>query len=802
MKGRLLAVLTFVVLGLCVFSCSDEQGPIPQNGAADTPIDRTRSDLGTDAQTVDSTQDGVEGDQNPTTDTVVDTDVPSDGDLDDDGLSDDCELSVEGLDPTSADSDNDGLDDGEEDANLNCEVDEGETDPTNQDTDADGITDGGEALYECDPLDPDTDDDGIYDGHEIAFSHTDPTDPDSDDDGCLDGVEDPDGDGRVGSCGPDEYDSSCAEGETDPNNPDTDGDGVGDCDEVEYVVCAPDVVREPDLLRLEAYDVTLAVEPLAPNGPIDLSTPDTAVTIGTYVDDEPLNISAFLIALDPPDGETVPSALAEGLVAASEAILTDASRRTSGRSVLTHDGYDALVEIVIEFPTEQTPSELRLELIAQLANSDVGDLTLDSSVVTTGHEDGLVAVFEVLVRDAELYLVVGAVTTQIQYDDISQMTGIRVDDLTGGTAVAGFGALLEPACVSYVVTSRPAVDFIWSIDGSGSMGDERDAVALFADDFVTILDRLDIDYRFGVLGGQCEFLGGDSSVSPEARGLVAGADFDCAGSFPFVPPTPGGSNGRLCENRFLTDPAEIHDCILQATEWGGEFTLSMGSVAIDRALPRTRDAEAKVRPNSEIVLVVVTDEHEQSFEDILDWMTDVVDGPDTPAQQAQLDAIVERYTTFLGRPEIAATVFGIYWVPGEVCDTGAEVAFGIHQVVLETGGTAGSLCLDDITTTLEAIGEAASGLASSFRLLGRPVSLTIKVATAAPAEPGVEVDRSRENGFDYDGAVNRILFTGDSTPSDGDEVTISYQRWIGGTIGCESDDDCPLKFFCRDGECI
>lgn len=79
--------------------------------------------------------------------------MPSDGDLDDDGLSDDCELSVDGLDPNSADSDSDGLDDGEEDANLNCEVDEGETDPTNQDTDADGITDGGESLCDCDPLD-------------------------------------------------------------------------------------------------------------------------------------------------------------------------------------------------------------------------------------------------------------------------------------------------------------------------------------------------------------------------------------------------------------------------------------------------------------------------------------------------------------------------------------------------------------------------------------------------------------------------------------------------------------------------
>jgi hypothetical protein len=350
------------------------------------------------------------------------------------------------------------------------------------------------------------------------------------------------------------------------------------------------------------------------------------------------------------------------------------------------------------------------------------------------------------------------------------------------------------------------------------MGTERESVAGYAEEFVRILGEFDIDYRLGVIGGQCQFIANDTEgISPEAIGLLRGADTDCIGSFPVPIPgfgTFGGGNGHLCdpdcsglfactgEGRFVTSSSEFQTCVEQMSAFGGEFTLSMGAIAISRALPRAEGVETKIRPGAEVVLVVITDEHDQYFEDVLDWMTAAVDGPRTPDEEAALQAIVDRYLAYLGLPNVAATVFGIYWVPGETCAGGAEVAFGIHEVVTGTGGTAGSICLSDITATLEEVARASSGLASSYRLAGRPVALTLQVAAAASGEESAAVDRSRIDGFDFDGTVNRIIFIGDSVPEDTDEVTISYQRWVGGTLGCEDDDDCPGKYYCRAAECI
>ncbi len=65
------------------------------------------------------------------------------------------------------------------------------------DSDDDGIDDGDEVENGTDPLDPDSDDDGLDDGEEDDLG-TDPNDSDSDDDGEDDG-EDPDPADRLGS---------------------------------------------------------------------------------------------------------------------------------------------------------------------------------------------------------------------------------------------------------------------------------------------------------------------------------------------------------------------------------------------------------------------------------------------------------------------------------------------------------------------------------------------------------------------------------------------------------------------------
>jgi hypothetical protein len=120
-------------------------------------------------------------------------------------------------DPTKPDSDNDGLNDGDEDKNHNGAFDNGtdETNATYADTDHDGINDGTEVngfymtimgVYKkivTDPLTNDTDGDGIpdgieYTGYDIGPEggnaiwtgvRTDPSNPDSDGDGLGDGQE-------------------------------------------------------------------------------------------------------------------------------------------------------------------------------------------------------------------------------------------------------------------------------------------------------------------------------------------------------------------------------------------------------------------------------------------------------------------------------------------------------------------------------------------------------------------------------------------------------------------------------------
>jgi len=152
-------------------------------------------------------------------------------------------------DARDQDTDNDGLEDGSEDSDLDGAADVTETDPLDADSDDDGINDGDENTFLLNPLDDDSDNDMLNDGLEIGrttgipsgtsdelaipytgtnpswvpdsnnSSVTDPLDDDSDNDNISDGDEDSDLDGDVDIT------------ETDPVDADTDDDGINDYDE-------------------------------------------------------------------------------------------------------------------------------------------------------------------------------------------------------------------------------------------------------------------------------------------------------------------------------------------------------------------------------------------------------------------------------------------------------------------------------------------------------------------------------------------------------------------------------------------
>jgi hypothetical protein len=167
--------------------------------------------------------------------TAIATQGAADGaDDDNDGLTNAAEDEA-GTDPNLADTDEDGLTDGEETAETG-------TSPLSADTDSDGVLDGDEVTQGTDPLDGlagapagddsaidetpaaeptspdveavpgDSDGDGLEDAIEVELG-TDPGDLDTDDDGLTDG---------------DEYYVQ----QTGTRNPDTDGDGVVDGDEI------------------------------------------------------------------------------------------------------------------------------------------------------------------------------------------------------------------------------------------------------------------------------------------------------------------------------------------------------------------------------------------------------------------------------------------------------------------------------------------------------------------------------------------------------------------------------------------
>ena len=129
-----------------------------------------RSGRGTDPTSEDSDGDGISDGDGSTKAPIHNADTDGDG-LDD--------AAGRGrYDPTNADSDGDGVNDGDE---LDG------TDPSNPDSDGDGLDDGSEAAYGSDPNNADSDGDGIEDGQENGGHQS--NEADSDGDGIPDGTE-------------------------------------------------------------------------------------------------------------------------------------------------------------------------------------------------------------------------------------------------------------------------------------------------------------------------------------------------------------------------------------------------------------------------------------------------------------------------------------------------------------------------------------------------------------------------------------------------------------------------------------
>ncbi len=730
-------------------------------------------------------------------------------DSDQDGLNNKCECDLT-TDPARPDTDSDGALDGAEDTNKNCKWDLGqESNPRVADTDSDGALDGAERRAGTDPLDNDSDDDNILDGAEIDSGCLDPLLADTDLDGLPDDVEDVNLDGLLGTCANRMYSLDCANGESDPCKEDTDGDGTKDSEEAAFLACTPADTAGlvmPTYVSNNSGDYKLVV--------------DSGVTSGAVVgmdahaiNDATNGYAGFVVNLATPNGITDPSAFSGRIFLAARRAYAGAVQRSNGRRIQTFDGFSASVRGVVELGGSLKADTARDRVLAEITGNGAVSHNTSGTFSSTGASDKMLFVYEVVIRNGGKSVIVGAVVPESEYSNDTKFAGIRVDDLTGGVAVAKFIENVEPECVSYKVTVEPKIDFIWVIDTSGSMSDEIDQVRRFAREFATILQNSNLDWRIAVTTAACHEITTDPLISQEVKNLFGSS---CAPiPFPIPIPAPRSKNGELCDrnNAFFTnDPAKFEDCVANIGGGvGSENTITIGTAAIDRALPRADNNPQKIRPGAAVVIISVTDEFDDFFESKNNW-TDAGSGNAPPNDPTTLPGYdpnrtlqnAQPFIDYYLRPDIGATVFGIYWIPGTACGTASEASAGIDAIVSATGGTAGSICQPDLSATLQQIADASAGLASGLRLRGVPLAPTLapKIGEAASGNI-VPISRSRDDGYDYDSVVNRVSFTGPTPPQTADRIIIPYLRWETLTE-CTVDSDCPQqqKMRCIEGTCL
>jgi hypothetical protein len=758
-----------------IAACSDSSVPSGDTGVTgDTGINTGMdSTIDTGADTGVSTMDsGVDPD---TGSTPADSGVTVDT-----GVSVDTGVNVRCA--PGVDSDGDGLDNASECAAM--------TDPFNPDSDMDGVSDGTEAMYPriCVATMPARQrrpgvrctTDMMCMAGEVCRG-LDPRSRDSDMDGVPDNEEDTNFDGMI----------DVGRGETDPRLGDSDGDGVPD-NMSGLAICRPSGLATVVQNGIPGRPVQVGYAPSWRNNGRVTGT----MNRGAIVLDEVMANVAGIVAAQPSVGADaraesmrIEPIITAALGAGTAAVLV-------GRALRTHEMNDAITS-TYRVARATSANVLRDALVMPLTGAAApaamgvvgmsAEFLVDITVVrrTTGMS---AATTDVLVT----------VAPRASYDDAMQNTAIRAIDLVNSTATAQIDRGLGFQCQSFRAMGTPEVDFIWTVDTSGSMGPYQERVGRTANAFFTRMQAAGINFRVGVL---------------QAGSVATGPNLDTPG-FTWISGADATGARQLC-NRVTS--AGLGTCPLLPAmpdmESPYPFTPSTeeptaAAILTHRTMSMRPAADMRrYRPApARFVAFLVTDE--PGTNDFGRYFQNNDDASVVPARPwagtrgaAYTVTAQNNIIDYFRRNNILT--FGLLPRTAVSCAT-APVAELPRCVVEGNGGAVIPIATAtdaEVAVAMNRIVDAIAGAASQFRLTSTPITSTLKVRVR-----GMDVPRSRANGFDYDSASNAIVFYGATLrPRMGDEVVISYRIWqpcpsTGGA--CTTDAQCCLPHVCRMGRCM
>lgn len=643
------------------------------------------------------------------------------------------------------DTDQDGIDNATE-----CRIG---TDPTRADTDGDGISDGDELRYPraCVAENPGDqrrpvvacmgDGAGVCQTGEIC-SGLSPISRDTDMDGVDDRGEDIDANGVI----------DADRGETDPRLQDTDGDGRPDSD-TGVQICRPAGLVQPNQQPLPSTDVQLGFDPAWGTArPIDGGDRG-----GMLLDDLSAQVAA-LVAQRPAMGDV--RAEATGVESAISAAVRAAVGGLAitpvlvGQSITTHEMHPSL-NSVYRVAGRSSAGVIRDAAVRAVTGVDAPAGTPDGYTVGDGF---YLEITTILRNDSMRSTVVVAVSPLADFDDRTRATAIRVRDLTNTTGVAAMARTLDHQCPRLMAERSAMADFLWLVDTSGSMGPHQERLGNTASRFFQGLNEAGVDFRVGVLEA------GSGALNLDTPGFrwIGGEDPMGAQSMAFQVTTGRYMNNAMDNARPYTFPGGLEEPLAASVISIEQFR--------ERAARGETNPDRTLRDGATVVAFLVTDEpgsnddsrYFNSTAQRMRW------GADFPAR---LQSVVRWFTDNEVKP------FGLVEVSATPCAANNVADFPRCAIEGAGGATIPIRTATDmeVSSAMARIVETVAGASSQFRLSRTPISSTLQVTVAGRVAP-----RSRAQGFDYDPTARSVVFYGSMfRPRVGDPVVISYRVWAG-----------------------
>jgi hypothetical protein len=292
---------------------------------------------------------------------------------------------------------------------------------------------------------------------------------------------------------------------------------------------------------------------------------------------------------------------------------------------------------------------------------------------------------------------------------------------------------------TFLQAPNDQVDILFVVDDSHSMAEEQEALAAGFQSFITAIEDAGSDFHIGVISTSAE-------ADDPRRGLLIGS-----------PPvlTPADDYVHLFEDRIRVGVGGSDH----------EKGLEAAAVALSPEFLVLHNT-GFVRPEANLVIVIVSDEDDCSDDGVLDGMA-----ADVCYSNREYLVPVHQLVDRIHDSKNTGELVQIAGILGPIDDSCADAYTGWRYIeaVRYTGGFLGKICDQDWSEMLGTVGLNALGILTTFQLSYGADVTTLEVFVDEVLVPQDPVD-----GWTYDWQYWTLTFNGSSVPERDSALRVEY----------------------------